>query len=95
MEIRLPYLQVSRVSYQFHVVTSIQSSAARQSGNFRQVVNDTYRSYRPKIPGLVVISRAGSFLRIGDDSVRFVEFLDNFVSVHLKLIVKVHKCWVG
>ena len=27
--------------------------------------------------------------------IRFVEFLDNFVSVHLKLIVKVHKCWVG
>ena len=28
----------------------IQSSAVRQSGNFRQMVNDTYRSYGPKIP---------------------------------------------
>ena len=28
----------------------VQSSAVRQSGNFRQMVNDTYRSYRPKIP---------------------------------------------
>ena len=43
------HLQVSWVSYHFHVVTRIQSSAARQSGNFRQMVNDTYRSYRPKI----------------------------------------------
>ena len=44
------YLQVSCVSYQFHAVTRIQSSAARLSGNFRQMVNDKYRSYRPKIP---------------------------------------------
>ena len=28
----------------------IQSIAAQQSGNFRQMVNDTYRSYRTKIP---------------------------------------------
>ena len=49
MEIRLP-LQVSWVSYWFHVVTRIQSSAVRQSGNFRQMVNNTYRSYGPKIP---------------------------------------------
>ena len=35
---------------EFHVVTKILSSAARQSGNFRQMVNDTYRSYRTKIP---------------------------------------------
>ena len=35
------HLQVSWVSSQFQVVTSIQSSAARQSGNFRQMVNDT------------------------------------------------------
>ena len=41
-------LQVSSVSYQFHVITRIQSSTARQAGNFRQMVNDTYRSYRPK-----------------------------------------------
>ena len=44
------HLQVSWVSYHFHVVTRIQSSAARQSGNFRQMVNDTFRSFRPKIP---------------------------------------------
>ena len=44
------HLQVSWVSYEFHVVTGIQSSAARQSGKFRQMVNDTYRSYRQKIP---------------------------------------------
>ena len=44
------HLQVSWVWYWFHFVTKIQSSAARQSGNFRQMVNDTYRSYRPKIP---------------------------------------------
>ena len=49
MEIRLPFTNfLSFVP--FHVVTRIQSSAARQSGNFRQMVNDTYRSYRPKIP---------------------------------------------
>ena len=35
------HLQVSWVSF--------QSIAARQSGNFRQMVNDTYRSYRTKI----------------------------------------------
>ena len=44
------YLQVSRVSYKFHVVFRIQSGAARQSGNFRQMVNDWYRSYRTKFP---------------------------------------------
>ena len=33
-----------------HVVTRIQSSAARQYGNFRQMVNTTYRPYRTKIP---------------------------------------------
>ena len=44
------HLQVSWVSYWFHVVTRIQSSAVRQSGNFRQKVNNTYRSYGPKIP---------------------------------------------
>ena len=48
------HLQVSWVSYWFHVVTQnpagIQSSAVRQSGNFRQMVNDTYRSYGPNIP---------------------------------------------
>ena len=44
------HLQVSWVSHQFHVVTSIQSRAARQSGNFRQMRKDTYRSYRWKIP---------------------------------------------
>ena len=44
------HLQVSLVAYQFHVVTRIQSSAARQSRNFRQMVNDTCRSNRPKIP---------------------------------------------
>ena len=45
------YLQVSWVWCWFHVVTRIpESSAVRQSGNFRQMVNDTYRSYRPKIP---------------------------------------------
>ena len=44
------HLQVSWVSYWFHVVTRIQSSAVRQSGNFRQMVNNTYRSYGPKIP---------------------------------------------
>ena len=43
-------LQVSWVSYHYHVVTRIQSSAALQSGNFRQMVNDTYRSYGPKFP---------------------------------------------
>ena len=32
------------------VVTRIQSSASRKPGNFRQMVNDAYRSYRPKIP---------------------------------------------
>ena len=43
-----------------HVVTRIQSSAARQSGNFRlQMVNDTYRSYRPKIPNQI----SGTFLK--------------------------------
>ena len=44
------HLQVSWVSNQFHVVTRIQSSAVQQYGNFRQMVNDTYHSYRPKIP---------------------------------------------
>ena len=44
------HLQVSWVSYHFHVVTRIQSSAALQSGIFRQMVNDTYRSYGPKFP---------------------------------------------
>ena len=44
------HLQVSPVSYHFHVVTRIQFSAARQSGNFRPMVNDTYGSYRPKTP---------------------------------------------
>ena len=44
------HLQVSWVLYQFHVVTRIQYSAARQSENFRQMVNDCmYHSYRPKI----------------------------------------------
>ena len=33
-----------------HVVTRIQSSAARKYGNFRQMVNITYRPYRTKIP---------------------------------------------
>ena len=45
------HLQVSWVWYWFHVVTRIQSSAVPRSGNFRQMVNDTCRSYQPKIPG--------------------------------------------
>ena len=41
MEIRLPF--TSFLSF------VIQCSAARQSGNFRQMVKETYRSYRRKI----------------------------------------------
>ena len=48
MEIRLPFTSFLR--FVLHVVTIIQSCAVRQSGNFRQMVNDTYRSYRTKIP---------------------------------------------
>ena len=40
MEIRLPFTRF----LEFHMVTRIQSSAARQSGNFWQMVNGTYRS---------------------------------------------------
>ena len=43
------HLQVSWVSYWFHVVTQNQSSAVRKSGNFGQMVNNTYRSHGPKI----------------------------------------------
>ena len=48
----VPFSRLGRSKWKFlsHVVTRIQSSAARQSGNFRQMVNDTYRSCRPKIP---------------------------------------------
>ena len=49
MEICLPFTSFLGF-YQFRVVTIIQSSAARQSGKFRQKVNDTHRSYRTKIP---------------------------------------------
>ena len=51
MEIRLPFTSFLS-SYYFRVVTRIQSSAARQSGNFRQMTNGTHRNliYHLRLP---------------------------------------------
>ena len=44
------YLRLLITTWSDHVETRIQSGTPRQSGNFRQMVNHTYRSYRTKIP---------------------------------------------
>ena len=79
----------------FHVVTRIQSSAARQSGNFRQMVNDTYRSYRTKIPN----QNFRNFF-INGKQTRYVTGFSSFKTVRhkrrtqLRQVVTFSKLWI-
>ena len=79
----------------FHVVTRIQSSAARQSGNFRQMVSDTYFFYRTKIPN----QNFRNFF-INGKQTRYVTGFSSFKTVRhkrrtqLRQVVTFSKLWI-